>query len=436
MIMNRRIFFIFIIGISSLSVRAQERVFRLDELYTLAEQNNRSLKVSRAAYKTAEEAAKAARAQRLPDIDAQLAISYNGRGLITDRDFSHVMNVYIPEYGNSFVLKVSQVIYSGGALSNAVRIGDLGRQMAELDVEKNRQEVRFLIAGQYLDLYKSLNSVEILEQNIALAEEVLRQIRHRYEQGAALKNDITRYELQVERLRLQLAQAKDRYRILNHRLCVQTGLPDDVAIRPDTAVLHREVPKQDEPYWQRQAADNHYGLQQAALAKQISERKISLTRAASLPHLALVAENNLGGPITVEIPPLNKNLNYWYVGLGVQYSLSSLFKNNRSIRQAKYEAWKSNEAYEWAKEQVNMDVQAACTDIQTSLVDLRTQEKSVELAAENYGVVSNRYANGLALITDMTDASNMKIAAELQRADARINLIYNSCRLKYLTHEL
>lgn len=58
-------------------------------------------------------------------------------------------------------------------------------------------------------------------------------------------------------------------------------------------------------------------------------------------------------------------------------------------------------------------MQQAYTMHKQSFVELRTQQKSVELAQQNYQVVSNRYNNQLALITDMIDASNIKLNAEL-----------------------
>ena len=64
------------------------------------------------------------------------------------------------------------------------------------------------------------------------------------------------------------------------------------------------------------------------------------------------------------------------------------------------------------------------------------KEKSVELADQNYNVTSNRYKNDLALLTDMLDASNMKLSADLGLVNARINLIYSYYKMKYITHTL
>ena len=77
-------------------------------------------------------------------------------------------------------------------------------------------------------------------------------------------------------------------------------------------------------------------------------------------------------------------------------------------------------------------MQQAYTMHKQSFVELRTQQKSVELAQQNYQVVSNRYQNQLALITDMIDASNIKLNAELQEVNARINIAYTYYNVRYV----
>ena len=419
-----------IVGCCACFVSAlSQQVYTLPELYTLAEQNNKRISVAVAANEAAREGVAAARAARLPDISAQLSFSYNGRGTITDRNFSNATSVYIPEYGNNFALQVSQTIYAGGAITNGIKISELGQQIAELDVVKQRQEVRFLICGQYLDLYKSHNALEVINRNIVLTERMLQNMRTRYEQGTALKNDITRYELQLEDLLLQQERLKNGCKILNHNLCVSTGLPVDVVILPDTTLLSLPQTPQAEQYWQSLATEQNVSLQQADLNRRVAERQTSLARSEMLPKVRLFAEDYLNGPITIEIPAINKNFNYWMVGIGVQYKFSSLYKSNHNVQKAKLEQAKAQEAMELAHQQVETAIQAAHTD-------LRTRQKSAQLASENYQVVSNRYRNGLALITDLLDASTTKLQAELSLVDARINLLYNNYRLQYLCHNL
>ena len=81
-------------------------------------------------------------------------------------------------------------------------------------------------------------------------------------------------------------------------------------------------------------------------------------------------------------------------------------------------------------------VHAAYVELGTARTALVTRQKSVQLAIENYDVVCKRYANGLALITDLTDAAAMKLDAELALADARIELLYSLYRLKFAAGDL
>lgn len=120
----------------------------------------------------------------------------------------------------------------------------------------------------------------------------------------------------------------------------------------------------------------------------------------------------------------------------VKYSLSSLFKSNKRIKQAAVETRQAKEAHAVQAEQLNNRVQAAYVQYQQTYVELETQKKSVELAQQNYEVMNARYLSQLALVTDMVDASNLKLNAELSEVDARINIVYAYYRMKYVAGEI
>ena len=47
-----------------------------------------------------------------------------------------------------------------------------------------------------------------------------------------------------------------------------------------------------------------------------------------------------------------------------------------------------------------------------------------------------RYLSQLALVTDMVDASNLRLNAELDEVDARVNIVYAYYRMKYAAGEI
>lgn len=415
---------------------AQSRTMGIEEMFRLADENSKSIQTYRTGKEVADENLKAAKAQRLPDISASLSGSYWGNGKLWDRDFSNATKIDMPHWGNNFALEAQQVVYAGGAISSGIELAELEKQLAEMDWQKNRQDIRFLLVGHYLNLYKLYNQIEVLHKNLELTDQLIANMQARLEEGTALENDITRYELQRETLRLQLAKVEDACKIANHQLVITLHLPEGTVVQPDTTLNDSQIQTMSEANWQELAAQNNLNLQQAETGIKVNRQRVKMERSERLPKISLVAAEHLDGPITIEVPVLDNNFNYWYVGVGVKYNISSLFKNNRKLKAARLNVRKAQETYELAQEQTNHAVQESYVNFLTSFTDLRTQQKSVELADQNYSVTSNRYQNDLALLTDMLDASNMKLSADLGLVNARINVIYNYYKMKYITHTL
>ena len=429
---------------ASLPVSKKENM-TISQLFQKVEDNSKTLRTSLSGVEAAHLGIEAAKSKKLPDLDASLSFSYIGNALITDRDFSNVHGLKSPHFGNNFAFQAQQVVYAGGAINAGIKLAELGKQQAEVGVKLTRQQIRFIALGQYLDLYKIDNRIKVYEKNIELTRQLIDDIKEKQTHGMALKNDITRYELQMESLKLGLTALRNNRSILNHQLCNTLGMNQDsqmnqgnqdIQIIPDATIADKTYGKEGEAYWQTAGTLNSPLLEQSSNAIRIAEQKEKIAKSDLLPKVAFVAADNFDGPILFELPPVDKNLNVWYVGVGVKYSLSSLFKSNKRIKQAAVETRQAKEAHAVQKEQLNNNVQAAYVQYQQTYVELETQRKSVELAQQNYDVMNARYLSQLALVTDMVDASNLKLNAELNEVDARINIVYAYYRMKYVAGEI
>ena len=429
---------------TSLPVCKKENM-TISQLFQKVEDNSKSLRTSLSGVEAAHLGIESAKSKKLPDLDASLSFSYIGNALITDRDFSNVHGLKSPHFGNNFAFQAQQVVYAGGAINAGIKLAELGKQQAEVGVKLTRQQIRFIALGQYLDLYKIDNRIKVYEKNIELTRQLIDDIKEKQTHGMALKNDITRYELQMESLKLGLTALRNNRSILNHQLCNTLGMNQDsqmnqgnqeIQIIPDATIADKTYGKEGEAYWQTAGTLNSPLLEQSSNAIRIAEQKEKIAKSDLLPKVAFVAADNFDGPILFELPPVDKNLNVWYVGVGVKYSLSSLFKSNKRIKQAAVETRQAKEAHAVQAEQLNNNVQAAYVQYQQTYVELETQRKNVELAQQNYDVMNARYLSQLALVTDMVDASNLKLNAELSEVDARINIVYAYYRMKYVAGEI
>ena len=429
---------------TSLPVCKKENM-TISQLFQKVEDNSKSLRTSLSGVEAAHLGIESAKSKKLPDLDASLSFSYIGNALITDRNFSNVHGLKSPHFGNNFAFQAQQVVYAGGAINAGIKLAELGKQQAEVGVKLTRQQIRFIALGQYLDLYKIDNRIKVYEKNIELTRQLIDDIKEKQTHGMALKNDITRYELQMESLKLGLTALRNNRSILNHQLCNTLGMhqnsqmnqgSQEIQIIPDATIADKTYGKEGEAYWQTAGTLNSPLLEQSSNAIRIAEQKEKIAKSDLLPKVAFVAADNFDGPILFELPPVDKNLNVWYVGVGVKYSLSSLFKSNKRIKQAAVETRQAKEAHAVQAEQLNNNVQAAYVQYQQTYVELETQRKSVELAQQNYDVMNARYLSQLALVTDMVDASNLKLNAELSEVDARINIVYAYYRMKYVAGEI
>lgn len=408
----------------------------LDSLFSLVERGSKALQVQKTGTDAARLDVESAKSRRLPDINTSLSLSYNGNVLLTDRDFSNGQWQSSPHFGHSFSIEASQLVYGGGTVNAAIEMARLQHGQAETQTHSTREQMRFVALAQYLDLYRLQNRIDVVASNIELTNVLVADIRARREQGMALSNDVTRYELQLQNLELQLTQLRDQRKIQNYQLCHTLGLDTGTVIEPDAAVVNAAYASEGEAHWHSMASESSPALKLAAIGTKMAEQSEKIARGAMLPKVAFVAADNFNGPITFELPPIDKNLNIWYVGVGISYNLSSLFKNNKDLRRARTATVQSRQAQALAAEQLDNNVQQAYTEYMQSYVELETRQTSVELADENYRVVNERYLNQLALITDMLDASSVKLDAELSEVDARINVAYTYYKMKYIAGTL
>ena len=124
------------------------------------------------------------------------------------------------------------------------------------------------------------------------------------------------------------------------------------------------------------------------------------------------------------------------MGVGISYNIDALFKGKRKLKQADINLMKLQEKRKLAEEELENNIHEAYVNLEEAYIRLRTQKKSVQLAHENFNIVRQRYVNGLALITDMLDASNTQLDMELQLANYQVGILYQYYLLKKIVGTL
>lgn len=425
--------FVWLCSIKEISKANDNVVLGIEEMFRMADENSKKLQPFKREIEESEAGIRVANANKLPDINMSLSFSYHGDGFTTARDFGDYQTAPIPHFGNNFSLEAKQVVYSGGTISGGVEMAELKREMAAKQYESAQNSVRFIVIGNYLDLYKYRNLRIVYANHIEQTKKVIKEMEAKEREGVVLKNDITRYELLLSNLELTLTQIENGISILNRNLTSTLGLPKNTEIIPDDNILTETIPSRDASYWQESAIIHSPALRSATIGIQISKTEEKIVSSERLPHIALIAGYQMDGPITIEVPPINRNFNYWYVGVGISYNLSSLYKNNKARNRSKIATYRAEEEYASLREEISLAINADYTKYIEAYAELERQNKNVELANENYRVIYNRYTNDIALLTDMLDATNAKLQAEQELVNAQINIIYYYYKLQYIS---
>lgn len=405
----------------------------IDNMFDLIERHNKDLKTAKTAVEVSNQDCNVAKAQRLPDISASISVSYNGDATLMDRDFSNAMKAESPHFGNKLNLNLYQPLYMGGAITGGISLAEAQTHMANIALDNTRNNMRITAISCYLNLFKSRNLLQVYNENISLTEKLIKNMEVNGSQGIVLKNDITRYELRLSTLKYDRTTVINSIKILNHDLCSHLGLDQSTEIIPDSTILNIELPCDGVSYWKDLSVSNSIALKSVNAEKEIVSQNDKLARAEMLPHIGIIAGNTLDGPITYEVPPIDKNINYWWVGLNISYNFSSLYKTNKKRLRNKLELSRLSDKQEATEADVDRNIEQAYTLYTQAHEMLATQLKNVELATENYRIVNKRFSNQLALLTDMLDASTAKLDAETRLVNAKINTLYYYYQLKFIS---
>lgn len=418
-------------------VCAQEiRQLSIREMFSIADAQNADIGAAEAKIAAARQGEDVARNALLPQINASLTLSYLGDGTILDRDFGNATRDRLPHFSNTLVVELYQPVYTGAAISSAIKLAGKETEMAINGKDMSVNSVRMSIVSNYLELAKNRNLLKVYDENIRLTEKLLQEMQAKHEQGIALKNDITRYELRLSSLSYDRLATENAIRIFNNNLVSMLGLDAATQIVPDISADGDVTATGNRDTWMTTASANSPLLRSLGLSADMQRIGKKMAYSEYIPKIGIVAGDNFLGPVTFEVPAINKNHNAWFVGVNVKWNISSLFTTSRSMRRHNLELARIREESDAAATGIEREISEALTLYRQSVERLAIERKNVQLAEENYAVVSNRFDNQLALLTDMLDASNARLDAGVRLVNAEISTRFYFYQLHFIAGTL
>lgn len=410
---------------------AQQQAYPLtvDDLFRLGIENNLHLKASRIQEIIAGEEEKTAQTSRLPDISIGATAGYIGQPTIFKQGLTNPTHPDMPDWSHNYNVEVTQPLYQGGRIRNSIRRATLKRQVASLNTASNQADIKLSLLRQYTDLFSLYKETEVLARNIEESGRRLDDIRRLWKEGIVTRNDEIRSELQLTNDELALREAKDNITIVSQQLDIQLGLDETLLLLPDTSLLSVQTSLNNCETYIQQAYANFPGLQIARYNTRLAENDVRLTQADYLPSLSVRAGNTLSRPLSTTMEDVFAN--NWNIALSLSYNLSSLYHNKHKMHEAKQYVDLRHNAEEQLMQEIRIHVRSAYIRHQEAIDRIKALQLSVKQAEENYRIVNNRYLNQLSILTDLLDASSVRLEAELQLTTAQSEAVYTYYQLMH-----
>ena len=399
----------------------------LDELFRLGTENSLRLQATRMQEVIAVDKEKTAQTSRLPDISIGATTGYIGRPTVFRRGLSQPVHPDMPDWSHNYNVEVTQPIYRGGKIHYTIKRSSLEKQIAALNSTNDKAEIKLLLLGQYMDLFSLYKQKEVFARNVEESARRLEDIRRLKKEGIVTRNDELRSELQLTNDQLAYREANDNIAIVSQQLDVVLGLDETLLLQPDTTLLYTAVSLESSDEYVRQAYENYPELQIARYNTRLAENDIRLSKADYLPSLSLRAANTLARPLSTTMEDMFSN--NWNIALSLSYNLSSLYQNKHKVHEARQYVNIRKNREEQVRQDIRVNVKSAWIKHHEALDRVEALLLSVRQAEENYRIVRNRYLNQLSILTDLLDASSIRLEAELQLTNARTEVIYSYYQL-------
>lgn len=405
----------------------QSHFLSVDELFRLGTENSLRLKVSRMQETIATDREKTARTARLPNINVGATAGYIGQPTVFRQGLSHPVTPDVPDWSHNYNVEVTQPIYRGGKINYGIKKASLEKQISQLNSTDNEADIKMILLRQYLDLFSLYRQKEVLARNIEESGRRLEDIRRMKKEGIVTRNDEIRSELQATYDKLAYREAKDNIMIVSQQLDIVIGLDETLLLQPDTALLQSTVSLQNCDAYIQQAYMNYPGLRIARYNTQLAQNDVLISKADYLPSLSVRAANTLSRPLSTTMEDVFSN--NWNIALSLSFNLSALYQNTHKVHESRQYVYLRKTMEEQVMQDIRVNVRSAYIKHNESLDRIQALMLSVKQADENYRIVRNRYLNQLSILTDLLDASSVRLEAELQLTSARSEAVYTYYQL-------
>lgn len=428
-------------------------VFSFAEIANIALEENLNIQLSYKDIDVAELDVRGNRANILPSLTSGLT----GSRINEERANASINS---PEKALNLDLTVSQVIYSEEALA-AIKIGQYLKNAQAYQTEVDILNVLLDTYTAYLDVLSAKTNLTIQRQNLDNTRTNLELAKIRVDLGSSTNADLFRWESELANATQSLIEAQAVLFTLKYQLnnLLANSLEDefeirDIGIEDELFSAFRNGPlsgfiytpkdlKIASDFLVKESVTNNPNKKQLLENIKATERQLDLNkRLLYVPTIALQAQTTevlaRGGVGSEEsndptMPTFGTGLidNSWSAGVSLSYPIFSGFSRRVNKQRSQVQLDQLNLSNTSLDQGLELSIRAGTVSLLSATTNLTYSKQSAESAAQNFQLVQSNYKAGKVNITQVIDAQQAALSAQLVAALSVYEYIAANLQLEY-----
>lgn len=422
---------------SSSFIRAQEKVWTLEECIKYALDNNIQIKQQVLQTQYQENTLQQSKLNLLPTLSGSASHNYSfGRALDeTTYKFTDNQNIQ----SNSFYAGGNLNLFNGLINYNTIQKNKNNLLASELDLQKIKDNIALNIALGYLQIILNNELVNTTSGQLQITKQQIEKTRKMVDAGSLARGNLLQIEAQAASEELQLINLQNQLTIsyLNLSQMLELKTPEgfkiqvpEISIDTNTVITGRI----DEIF--AQASSVRPEIKSAELKLASSEYDLKIANGSRSPRLtmnhsfstrysdvAIKPSNPLETYTFSE--QLNDNINYG-VGFTLNIPVLNGWQINRNIKNSKINIESSRFSLENEKKQLYKNIQQAYADAVAALKKYGSSMKAVASMEESFRYTEQKFNVGMVTPVDYNASKTQLLNAQSNMSQAKYEFIFKT----------
>lgn len=302
----------------------------------------------------------------------------------------------------------------------ALKINDEQMRQAVEQARQSKITLANSVRKSYYAVLLSQASIDLIVENIALAEQVVKNSEEAFNQGLASEYDLITAKVQLSNLTPTKFEAETALYNTKLMLNMLLGLPLQTPLKFEEDLTSFVGYIEGVGEYNLSLEDNS-DLRLLDIQANMLEYQLKMQKAAKIPTIAAFGQYS----ILTQADDFDFGSYDWKstaaVGLQLNIPIFSGFMNNNKEKQIKNQQSQLDIQKDYLEESLNVEVQSAITSIENAKKQMEANLVAKEQAVKGYSIAKTRYENDMGTIVDLNSAQVQLIQADMNYVQS----IYN-----------